>query len=73
LLGPKFRVTRSRGELMPWPDAAEVPDDFPAGNGRAFVMATLHPSAVLRSDDRDEAYQGLVADLTVAAEALTAS
>jgi DNA polymerase len=30
-------------------------------------MATLHPSAVLRADDRDLAYEGLVADLRVAA------
>jgi DNA polymerase len=34
-------------------------------------MATLHPSAVLRADDRDAAYAGLVADLAVAASALT--
>jgi DNA polymerase len=33
-------------------------------------MATIHPSAVLRADDRDAAYDGLVADLRIAAEAL---
>jgi DNA polymerase len=33
-------------------------------------MATLHPSAVLRADDRDAAYAGLVADLEVAAGVL---
>jgi len=36
------------------------------------VLATVHPSAVLRSRERDELYAGLVADLEVAAQALTA-
>ena len=35
-----------------------------------FVLATLHPSAVLRADDQDAAYAGVVADLRVAAGAL---
>jgi DNA polymerase len=68
LLGPAFRVTRSRGVLMPWPDSAEHPEDFPS-SGRK-VLATIHPSAVLRADDRDAAYAGLVADLKVVAAAL---
>jgi hypothetical protein len=33
-------------------------------------VATIHPSAVLRSDDREETYAGLVADLRVVAETL---
>jgi DNA polymerase len=36
----------------------------------ARLLATIHPSAVLRADDQDAAYDGLVADLTVAARAL---
>jgi uracil-DNA glycosylase family protein len=68
LLGPDFRVTRSRGVLMPWPDSAPDPGDFPSSSGH--VLATIHPSAVLRADDREEAYAGLVRDLTVVAEAL---
>jgi DNA polymerase len=36
------------------------------------VLATIHPSAVLRSREREETYAGLVADLEVAAQALTA-
>ncbi|GAA2473576.1 UdgX family uracil-DNA binding protein [Winogradskya humida] len=68
LLGPSFRVTRSRGQLMPWPAAAQFPDDFPATQAQA--LATIHPSAVLRADDRDQAYAGLVADLKVAAQAI---
>jgi uracil-DNA glycosylase family protein len=68
LLGPDFRVTRSRGLRLPWPGSAQQPADFPADE--AFLVATIHPSAVLRADDRDEAYQGLVADLRVVADAL---
>jgi DNA polymerase len=69
LLGPAFRVTRSRGQLMPWPAAAQHPEDFPVAEIQA--LATIHPSAVLRADDRDAAYQGLVEDLRVAAGALS--
>src|SRR6266496_3193003 len=73
LLGPSFRVTKSRGIPMPWPAAAENPDDF-AGevHDGAFVLATIHPSAVLRADDRDAALGGLIADLRVVADALAA-
>jgi uracil-DNA glycosylase len=38
ILGPKFRVTQHRGELMP---SALAP----------FVMATVHPSSILRAPD----------------------
>ncbi|MEV6708554.1 UdgX family uracil-DNA binding protein [Micromonospora wenchangensis] len=81
LLGPTFRVTRQRGELLPWPAAAEHPEDFTrvpvdragtlADAPAARVLATIHPSAVLRADNQDVAYRGLVDDLTVAARALT--
>ena len=69
LLGPAFRVTRSRGRVMPWPASAQHPEDFPVAQIRA--IATIHPSAVLRADDRDAAYAGLVADLKVAAATLS--
>jgi len=69
LLGPAFRVTRSRGQLMPWPASAQHPEDFPVAEIQA--LATIHPSAVLRADDRDTAYKGLVEDLRVAAGALS--
>ena len=68
LLGPSFRVTQSRGRLMPWPASAQHPEDFPVGEVQA--LATIHPSAVLRADDRDTAYASLVDDLKVAAAAL---
>lgn len=69
LLGPSFRVTRSRGTVLPWPESAQRPQDFPAEPAR--LVATIHPSAVLRSDDRETAYAGLVADLRVATAALS--
>jgi DNA polymerase len=65
LLGPSFRVTQSRGVAMPWPDSAQRPQDFPVEP--AQIVATIHPSAVLRADDRETAYNGLVADLKVVA------
>jgi DNA polymerase len=68
LFGPAFRVTRSRGELMRWPASAQRPADFPVAEIQA--LATIHPSAVLRADDREAAYAGLVDDLKVAAAAL---
>jgi uracil-DNA glycosylase family protein len=69
LLGPSFRVTRSRGELLPWPRSSAYAEDFPVSSGH--VVATFHPSAVLRADDRDAAYADLVSDLTVVAGALS--
>ena len=60
LLGPAFRVTRDRGRLLPGP----------AGSG-ARLMATVHPSAVLRTEPERQpaAYAAFVADLHIAAEA----
>jgi uracil-DNA glycosylase family protein len=57
LLGKEFRVTRDRGRPLE-SDLAE------------HVVATIHPSAVLRSDDREAEFQGLVADLRVVASLL---
>lgn len=73
LFGPSFRVTRSRGVLMPWPAAAasaEFDRGAEDGSDGAFALATVHPSAVLRAEDRDAAFGGLVSDLQVAAKAL---
>jgi uracil-DNA glycosylase family protein len=77
LMGPSFRVTRSRGQLLPWPESAQKPEDFataPLHGGEevppAQLVATVHPSAVLRADDRDAAFDGLVTDLEVVAGAL---
>lgn len=57
--GSSFRVTQSRGALMEWPTSPGPQ-----------ALATLHPSAVLRADDRDAALAGMVADLRVAAQVL---
>jgi uracil-DNA glycosylase family protein len=65
LLGPSFRVTRQRGQLIPRP-----PIDDETARQNACYVATVHPSAVLRADDRDAAYAGLVDDLRVAAGVL---
>jgi DNA polymerase len=64
LLGPDFRITRSRGQVFPWPASAATPDEFPE-HDRSFLVATTHPSAVLRADNREVAYAALVDDLTV--------
>jgi uracil-DNA glycosylase len=50
LLGRTFRVTRQRG----------TPVDSPLAD---VVLATIHPSAILRAQDRDAEYAGFVADL----------
>jgi DNA polymerase len=56
LLGPTFKLIANRGAFVSW--------DRP---GR--VLATVHPSSVLRSDDRDAAYAAFLADLAVAVAA----
>jgi uracil-DNA glycosylase len=71
LLGPSFRVTKSRGVLMPWPESAYHPEDFAQPGGSAQVLATLHPSAILRAEDRETAYAGFVKDLQIAVDALS--
>jgi uracil-DNA glycosylase family protein len=55
LLGKSFRVTQSRGRPLE-SDLAEL------------VTATIHPSAVLRADDREEMFAGLVGDLRLVAK-----
>ena len=67
LLGTTVKVTRDRGKLMPWPPRGPLDEASTQGG---FVMVTIHPSAVLRADNRDAAYNGLVSDLKVAASVL---
>jgi uracil-DNA glycosylase len=57
LLGKQFRVTRDRGRPIE-SDLAPV------------VIATVHPSSILRADDREREYRGLVGDLKTVAQAL---
>ena len=66
VFGISFRVEDMRGRLVDWPE--RVPVDNPP----AWVLPTTHPSAVLRAEDeREAAYAALVADLRIAADALS--
>lgn len=69
LLGPAFRITKSRGQLMPFSIEAKQEE---AGVQSAWIIATTHPSAVLRTppESRQAAHDALVSDLRVAASAL---
>ena len=60
LLGPDFRITRDRGKFLKTTWASQL-------------LATYHPSAVLRAEDaggEQRIYSALVADLKLVAEAL---
>lgn len=59
LLGPAFRVTRQRGAFVPSPLAP-------------YVLATVHPSALLRADPemREAEIARFIDDLKTAAKAL---
>jgi uracil-DNA glycosylase len=62
LLGTTFKVTQERGQVL----------ELPTPIGIRRVLATVHPSAVLRAADeeRTAAFKGLVADLRAAREAV---
>jgi uracil-DNA glycosylase family protein len=60
VFGPSFRISQERGKLQPSPLAP-------------VVLATAHPSSILRAPDdaaRELGFRALVADLTVAATEL---
>jgi uracil-DNA glycosylase family protein len=83
LISPSFKITKERGQLLPWTppgrqltlltepeaDGDEPEEEAPA---QTWMLATAHPSAILRTPDdaRAAAYDALVADLTVVAGAL---
>jgi len=57
VMGPAFRVSKQRGEIMPSPLGIQV-------------LATVHPSSILRATDdasREAAMASFIADLEVAA------
>ncbi|HYG98919.1 MAG TPA: UdgX family uracil-DNA binding protein [Terriglobales bacterium] len=63
LLGRQFRVTQRRGELIEY------------GSGRPHILATVHPSSILRAPDDEQRrveYVRLVEDLRKVAEAVRA-
>jgi DNA polymerase len=84
LISPSFRITKDRGQLIPWtpPGVADVADDGhqeadddepdEGAPAQTWMLATTHPSAILRTPDeaRAAAYDALVADLAVVAHAL---
>jgi DNA polymerase len=64
IAGPEFRITQGRGRILP------------AADGRPRMLATWHPSAVLRArtpEDRERLLAGLIGDLRMAAEAVAGS
>jgi DNA polymerase len=63
--GSSFKVGEMRGRLVDWPT-----ESLQVRQPPEWVLATIHPSAALRADNREEMYAGLVADLGVAAAAL---
>jgi len=76
LISPSFKITKERGRLMPWtppgPERPVAADDDEDAPHQLWMLATTHPSAVLRIPDenRAKAYDDLVADLKVVAGAL---
>ncbi len=70
VLGPKFRVTKDRGKAL------TASDDFIAeldGAGEFTVMATVHPSSVLRAPsaaDREREQKAFFKDIAKAAKYL---
>src|SRR5687767_2084194 len=75
LISPSFRITKDRGHLLPWtpPGLVATPgDDDEDAPHQTWMLATTHPSAILRTPDdaRDAAYDALVTDLQVVAHAL---
>jgi uracil-DNA glycosylase family protein len=72
LISPSFRITKERGQLIPWSLHGAVEDDEEEAPHQTWMLATTHPSAVLRTPDesRSAAYDALVADLRVVAGAL---
>lgn len=69
LFGPSFRVGAARGTVQTW-SAAQAAGAVMGSGSEAEVVVTVHPSAVLRADDRQAAFDGFVADLRLAADAL---
>jgi uracil-DNA glycosylase len=61
LMGNDFRLTQHRGEALRLPEDATL-------HFNPVVVVTVHPSSVLRGapEDRDKAFDALVADLRVA-------
>jgi DNA polymerase len=69
MLGSQFKLMQNRGKVI----AGQAGADADLAGSALRIIATIHPSAVLRAPDaegRREAYASLVADLKVVAKAL---
>jgi DNA polymerase len=67
VLGPQFKLMQQRGQVFQSPPSL----GYGEASSQIRVVATIHPSAVLRAPDsegRRAAYDSLVADLKVAAK-----
>ena len=70
IFGNSFRVGAQRGRQVRW----QPPDQNSDRHWSDIVVVpTIHPSAVLRTDDQDAVYAGFVADLREACRALSES
>jgi DNA polymerase len=67
VFGSSFRVGATRGRALDWPA-----DGIGSSWAPTWAVATAHPSAVLRSRQREQDYAALVADLEVAAGLVSA-
>ena len=74
MFGNSFRITKQRGHLVPFEPAGGADGTLfeDAAVQSAWIMATAHPSAVLRVPEagRQAAYDALVADLRTGAAVL---
>ena len=79
LISPSFRITKDRGQLLPWTPPGPPPRPArprrradAAAPAQTWMLATTHPSAILRTPDeaRRAAYDALVADLRWSPRAL---
>ncbi len=70
IYGSGFRVGESRGQRLEWPEAA---GDGPDHHAPEWALATVHPSAVLRSRTREDDLASLVEDLRVAGKLLAST
>ena len=74
LLGGSFRVSRQRGQFLDWESIRAPSWGSPSPSGLApRVLATVHPSSILRAPDEEAralARKGFVADLAVVAQEL---
>lgn len=69
LYSGRFRAGNARGEPLAWPEDYGASDK--EHHRPEWVLTTTHPDAVLRSRERDADYEGLLADVRVAARLLS--